>query len=233
MNDRLIWLLLTGVLGCGSPTKVRSPKDERPMPASPSSPPTTKVRPTIESQRAPFIEGCMKNIPVAEYCECGFVQFSTLFKDADLSKEIAPADPRMQELSNRTRSECSNKVPEATVKEHTMQSCVAGDVKKEPYCDCAWNVLRSKLSVGEIWAFQAPASPQWSEAKLRIPKSCKGKYPRDLAASEFLEACKKDGEKSEKQCLCVWKKVSKRFSIEEIVAGTADPSQLKDLDKCK
>jgi hypothetical protein len=202
------------------------------MVAAPSPAPA-QSRPSIESQRAPFLEGCMKNLPVAAYCECGFVQFAAVFKDADLSKEVPQADPRMQQLSDRMRSECSATVPEATVKDHTMESCIAGDATKTPYCDCAWTELRSKLPLAEIWAYQPPPTAQWLDAKKGIPKACKGKYPRELAANEFLDACKSDGAKTEKQCQCVWKKLSKRFSIEEIVVGAAELSQVKDLDKCK
>lgn len=222
--------------GCGSsataPAASVNPADASP-PANSTAASTVPKKSGVDSQREAFTKGCMENMQAPEYCDCGFTQFAQIFKDADFSEEPPKEDPRMVELAARIKGHCSDKFPEAKAKEHFLLGCVEDDAKKEPYCNCAWTELRNTLSVEDILTYEPPGSAKWSEAKKAIPKACKGKYPAELANSDYMNTCKKDSQSTDKQCQCRWKKLAKKFSIEEIVAGTAEPSQIPDLAKCK
>src|SRR5512140_281109 len=44
----------------------------------------TSTGPTMESQRGPFVQACMRRMPAQAYCSCAFDQFADVFKGADL-----------------------------------------------------------------------------------------------------------------------------------------------------
>jgi hypothetical protein len=231
MHSRFAWLFVVAATGCGSPAK---PPAAKPNTATAANKTTAAqvAKPSMESQRGAFIEGCMDKVQGNEYCDCGFAQFAEIFKDADLSKEIPEDDPRMGQLAVQMKEACSDKFPEPKAKEQFLKGCAEKQSNKDTYCNCAWTELRKTLSVGDILTFQ-PGNTKFMDAKKGIPRACKGKYPAELALSDFLNACKKDGQKTEKQCQCLWKKVTKKFSIEELVVGTGDVSKVAGLNACK
>ena len=227
-------LFVAVVTGCGSSAQQPVSSSSASTQTQPESATTapTKEKPTLESQRAPFIEGCMESIQSKDYCECGFGEFAILFKDADFSQEMPKDDPRMGQLAIKMKEKCSDKYPEPKAKEQFLQGCAENEAKKDPYCNCAWTELRKSLSVGDILTY-LPGNTKFAQAKQGIPAACKGKYPAELASNDFVAACQKDGKKTEKQCQCMWKKVNKKYTVEELVAGVGDPSKVPGLDQCK
>jgi hypothetical protein len=234
MLKGFVWLLVVATVGCSSSGQAppKAAPATAPTAAAPTPAPAAKQKSTLESQRAPFIDACMENLGSREYCDCGFLQFATVFKDADFEQEPPKDDPRMEQLSQKMREACSDKFPEAKAQDQFMQSCAGNEHKREPYCGCAWTELRKSLSVSDILNYP-PGDAKYVEAKKGIPKACKGKYPTDLASGEYLTACKNVGKKTEKQCQCMWKKVIKKFSVEELASGAGDPTKVPDLGKCK
>lgn len=235
MLSRLALPFLILATGCGS-TAMKAPTNASTATVAPSTKPTqsrdASSRSNVESQRAAFIEDCMRSSQAEDYCACGFAQVAEVFKDVDFSQDLPKDDPRMAEAAARMKASCSDKFPEEKAREKFLLGCVENDPKREPYCTCAWSELRNTLSVGDILTHDPPGSAKWSDAKKGIPKACKGKYPADVASNDFMSDCKRNPQHTDKQCQCRWKKLTRKFSIEDLVAGTADPSQVKDLDKC-
>ncbi len=227
------WLLVVIVAGCGTtkPANVLPPASA-PATSQHAPAPPAKDKPTLQSQRGPFVDACMQSIGSREYCECGFVQFEGLYKDVDFEKEPPKDDPRMGQLAIKMKEACSDKFPEPKAQEQFMQSCTENEPKRDPYCNCAWTELRKSLSVSDILNYP-PGDAKYVEAKKGIPKACKGKYPIDLASSEYLEACKAGSQRTDKQCQCMWKKITKKLSVEQLVAGPSEITKVSDLDKCK
>jgi hypothetical protein len=185
----------------------------------------------MDSQRDPFMNGCMKKVNAPDYCSCGFDQFREIFKDADLGQSLADTDPRFVALKERTQSQCASKLPEDQVKGSFMDSCIGDDKRKAPYCKCAWPALRKTLAVADfIGDFQGP---RIDDAKKAMVLTCKGKFPAEVAKADFFTGCSKGDASRGKVCECLWKKVRAKFSVEEIVSGTADVKSTPGLDQCK
>jgi len=201
--------------------------------ASSDAPPVggAAPKPTMESQRDPFMNGCMKKVNAPDYCACGFDQFKEIFKDADLGQSLADTDPRFVALKERTQSQCASKLPEDQVKGSFLDSCIGDDQRKAPYCKCAWPALRKTLAVADfVGDFQGP---RIDDAKKSMVVACKGKFPADVAKTDFFTGCSKGDASRNKVCECLWKKVRGKFSVEEIVSGTADVKSTPGLDQCK
>ncbi len=186
---------------------------------------------SVDSQREPFMAGCMKRVPSPDYCQCGFEQFRALFKDADMSKDTPDTDPRFAQLQQQTMTACGSKLPEDLVKTSFMTGCTGSEPKKAAYCSCAYPALRKTLStVDFIGDFQGP---RFDDAKKAMVKACKGKFPTAVAQAEFMGACTKDDPSNKKRCACVWTKVKAKYSTEEIAAGMADVASTPGVDTCK
>lgn len=186
---------------------------------------------TVDSQREPFMQGCMKRVPSPDYCQCGFEQFRALFKDADMSKDTPDNDPRFAQLQQQTMTACASKLPEDTVKASFMSGCAGSEPKKAAYCSCAYPALRKTLSIVDfIGDFQGP---RFDDAKKAMVKTCKGKFPTAVAQAEFMSACTKDDPSTKPRCACVWKKIKAKYSTEEIAAGMADVASTPGVDTCK
>jgi hypothetical protein len=230
MNNRIVWLLMMlATTACSSspPPPAATSANAEPKSHEPAKDDGT----TAESQREHFIERCLTNDAMKDYCECAFTQFVDVFRGVDLSKEVSDDDIRLARLGTQTKEKCADKIPESVAKEQFVGACTSKEPKKEPYCSCSWGELRKSLSVAEIIGLQ-PEDAKWLEAKKQLPKGCKGKYPAELAANEFIGACmQKDA--TEARCQCLWKKVSKAMTIEEIAAETRDVSEVPGLDTCK
>jgi hypothetical protein len=186
---------------------------------------------TVDSQREPFMQGCMKRVPSPDYCQCGFEQFRALFKDSDMSKDTPDNDPRFAQLQQQTMTACASKLPEDTVKASFMSGCTGSEPKKAAYCSCAYPALRKTLSIVDfIGDFQGP---RFDDAKKAMVKTCKGKFPTAVAQAEFMGACTKDDPSTKNRCACVWKKIKAKYSTEEIAAGMADVASTPGVDTCK
>jgi hypothetical protein len=184
----------------------------------------------MDSQREGFIHGCLKKVPAPDYCQCGFEQFAQIFKDADLSANIPQGDPRFAQLQQQTMTLCGSKLPEPTVKDSFLQGCVGGDTRKNTYCQCAWPVMRKTLSLADfLGEFQGD---RFVDAERAVTKACRGKFPVEVAKSEFVGACTKGDPTSTKTCTCLWDKVRAKFSTEEIAAGLADLKLVTGLEAC-
>jgi hypothetical protein len=186
-------------------------------------------KPSIESQREPFVQACMRRMPAQAYCSCAFDQFADVFKDADLTQK--PTDAQMESLKQKTVSNCAPKLTEADVKPSFTTACVGDNPKKQAFCDCEWGALRSKLQLADFVSdFEGP---KFDEAKKNVATTCKGKLPEDIAKSEFLTGCNKgSGTEHQKACECMWKKLRTKSSVEEIAAGAVDIKKA-GLESCK
>jgi hypothetical protein len=186
---------------------------------------------TVASQREPFMQVCMKKLPAPDYCECAWEQFKTLFKDADMSKETPDTDPRFAQLQQQTTTACASKLPEDTVKSVFLSGCTGSEPKKAGYCACAWPALRKTLSIVDMNSdFEGP---RFDDAKKGLAKACKGKYPAAVAKAEFVGACTKGDASVTARCACIWGKIRAKYSVEEYIAGMADPKATPGLDSCK
>lgn len=185
----------------------------------------------MESQREPFIQGCVRKAKAPEYCACAFEQFRAVFEGADLNKPLPEGDPRLQTLQKKTISECSSTIDEGQVRTNFVEQCVEGESKKEAYCECAWASLRKDLELGELLG--NAESLRFYAAKKQMTVTCKGKFPVDVAKREFMQGCVEEPGASEKMCGCLWTKVIARFAAEEIAAGTADLKNMPELAKCR
>ncbi len=189
------------------------------------------AKPAMESQREPFMQGCLKKVQAPDYCECGFQQFADIFKDADLSKPIPDDDPRFAKLQSSTMAACGGKLPEGTVKDGFMKGCVGDESRKNAYCECAWPALRKSLSLADFLGnFEGQ---RFEDAKKAMVKACKGKFPTPVAKGEFMTACTKGDASATKACECVWGKVRAKYSTEEIASGMADVRATPGVDTCK
>lgn len=189
------------------------------------------AKPSMDSQREPFMAGCMKKVQAPDYCECGWDQFRQIFKDVDLSRDLSDDDPHFVALHDKTTSICAAKLPEDLVKDGFTSGCVGGEKRKAAYCACAWPALRKKLSLVDfIGDFQGP---RFQEAKASMVAACKGKFPAELAKSDFIAACSKDDPSAKGKCACVWGKIRAKYSTEEVAAGMADLATVPGLDTCK
>jgi hypothetical protein len=189
------------------------------------------AKPTMDSQREPFMQGCMKKVNAPDYCECGWEQFRDVFKDADLSQSLPPGDPRLSTLQQRTIAACGGKLPEEQIQASFITSCVGGDTRKEAYCRCAWPALRKTLSpVDFIGDFQGP---RFDEAKRSMAAACHGKFPADVAKADFIKDCTGGDAVRSSRCECAWTKLHARYSIEAIVSGAIDLDAVPGLKACK
>ena len=172
----------------------------------------------------------MQKAHAEEYCACAFEQFRLVFHDADLTRPLAEDDPRLSALQKKTVNACASKITEEDVERNFLEGCVDGEPKKRPYCQCAWPALRKNLALDEFLG--EGESLRFFAAKKRMVIECKGKFPVELAKSDFLLGCTKDKDSSDETCSCLWRKVSSRFAAEEIAAGTADLSEVPGLSQC-
>jgi hypothetical protein len=214
-----------------SPRPAAAPgKDSSPPPPTSEAKPTAQTE-TIDSQREPFLQACMAKAHLADYCECAFDQFRQVFKDADLTKPLQPGDPRLKTVQDKTIASCAAKLNEEQVKANFLDGCVGGDQRKAKYCNCAWPALRERLTVADF--IGDGESPRLLDAKKAMVIACKGKFPAELAKSEFMSGCSKDHPELEKTCSCIWKKLKAKVSSEELAAGTVDINSIPGLDECK
>lgn len=186
-------------------------------------------KPSIESQREPFVQACMRRMPAQAYCTCAFDQFADVFKDADLTQK--PSDAQMESLKQKTVTNCAPKLTEADVKPSFTAACVGDNPKKQTFCECEWGALRAKLQLADfVSEFEGP---KFDDAKKNVATTCKGKLPEDIAKTEFLAGCNKGtGTEHQKACDCMWKKLRTKSSVEEIAAGAVDIKKA-GLESCK
>jgi hypothetical protein len=225
------------VFGCGGPaapaaTAPAASAEAKPADAPATAEPAPSTAGSIEDLHGSFVKSCMSKSQSKDYCECAFEQFKVVFKDADLSKDLASDDPRMGELKKKTLSACASKLTEAEVKETFVLACVEGDKRKESYCTCAWGSLRKKIPYQEFVGMDGD-NPHFKEQSKVMVVECKGKYPAEVAKFDFMQACTHGESPRESSCACKWGKLTKQFSTEEIVAGTADIASVKGLGDCK
>jgi hypothetical protein len=184
----------------------------------------------MESQHKPFVEGCVQKAHSVEYCECGFRQFSDVFKDADLTQKLEPGDPRLKTLQEKTVANCGSLLSEDQVKKNFLDGCIAKDDRKNAYCNCSWQALRKHLAVTDFLG--DGEQPAFVDAKKKMVVTCKGKLPVEIPKTEFMTECVKGDATREKPCTCLWKKIKAKYSAEEIAAGTADVESVPGLTEC-
>lgn len=219
-----------GAQPAAAPNESAAPPSEQPAASAPAAETSAQAKPNIESQREPFIQGCMARTQAPDYCECGFQQFRDVFKDEDLSKPLEKNDPRLKSLQEKIVAGCASKLNEEQVQANFIKGCVDGDDRKSNYCKCAWPALRKQLSVPDFLG--DGETPRFAEAKKSMVVACKGKLPVDVAKEDFMTGCKKDRPELDKTCTCLWGKIKAKFSAEELAAGTADVNSVPGLKEC-
>ena len=176
------------------------------------------------------MQGCVGKAHLPDYCECAFDQFREVFKDVDLSKPLPEGDPHVKTLQDKTVAVCASKLNEEQVKSNYVEACQEGNKKKAKYCTCAFSALRKSLSLAD---FMGDAdTPRFIEAKKAMVVVCKGKYPAEVAKSEFVTECTKDKPEDRKMCDCLWKKIKAAMTLEELAAGTVDVKTVPGLAEC-
>jgi hypothetical protein len=187
--------------------------------------------PPLRAQREAFMQSCMPRALSPDYCECGFEQFRVIFKDVDLNHELPPDDPHLVRLKEQTLESCASKLREDQVQANFVKGCIDGDDRKRSYCSCAWPALRKSLAVSDFVLADLDG-PRFFDAKKSMVVACKGKFPPEVARSDFMTACTKD-ESTAKVCECLWKKLKAKFTMEELAAGTADVRTAPGLAECR
>jgi hypothetical protein len=183
-----------------------------------------------DAQREKFMQGCTAQVKAPDYCACGFDQFKEVFKDGPPPEGDA-AKERFAALGERTKTECSSKLPEDVMKSSFISACAEDDKRKNAYCECAWPALRKNLALSDFATdFQGP---RFDDAKKAMAKTCKGKFPVEVAKASFMQGCTKDDAGKAKSCECLWKKVHAKFSAEEVVAGLVSIDQVAGIAECK
>ncbi|HEY1958138.1 MAG TPA: hypothetical protein VGH28_21105 [Polyangiaceae bacterium] len=213
------------VAACGGsqtqPSTAGQETDAAAPPASASAAPVEDAgppKPTIESQREPFITTCMHKMTAQNYCSCAFDQFKDVFKDADLSQK--PSTEQLESLRKKTIDNCASKLTDAEVKPNFTTACVGAEPRKQAYCDCAWSALRKKLEPADFVSdFEGP---KFDDAKKSMVTVCKGKLPEQVAKEDFLGGCGKAPGQTTKTCECTWKKLRAHAGPEQIAAGLVD-----------
>lgn len=196
--------------------------------------PAAKAVPSIELHREPFMQLCTKKVPAPDYCDCAWSEFKSIFKAEDLAKELPTEDPRFAKLQDQTATNCGSKLPEATLRQVYIDGCSKNDKKRLPHCECEWTAMRKKLALADFVRLEAQAaSPRLMEARSAIPKECKGKLPKELVRTDFVAGCSQGDAGRTKVCECAWKKVSAKYSAEEIHVGIADLQKVPGLEECK
>jgi hypothetical protein len=182
----------------------------------------------MESQRDPFIQACMRQMPAQAYCACAFDQFKDVFKDSDLTQK--PTEAQMEALKQKTTGNCASKLTEADVKPVVMNQCLNNNTKKQGWCDCFWTTLHSKLQLADFVSdFEGQ---KFDDAKKAVATQCKGKISEDVVRAEFSASCNKGSTEHQKACDCMWKKLRAKSSAEEIEAGAVDIKKA-GLETCK
>ncbi len=205
-----------------------------PPPAAPeakATAPAEEPKPTIESQREPFLQACMAKARLPGYCECAFEQFRQVFKDADLSRPLEASDLRPKTVQEKTIALCASKLNEDQVRANFLEVCGGGNPGKAKYCNCAWSELLEHLTLGDF--IGNGETPRFAEAKKAMVLTCKGTLPVEVAKSDFMLGCTKDHPEREKICICLWKKVKAKVNPEELAAGTVDVQAIPGLAECK
>ncbi len=207
-----------------------------PLPPAPSASGTSSAssetpppKPTMESQRVPFMAGCVKQTHAQEYCACGFEQFADIFKDTDLSQR--PPPEKLELLKTRTVQACGSKLPEPVIKDNFLKGCAGDQTAKAPYCDCAWTNLRKKLQLVDfVGDFKGP---RFDDAKKSMVHACKGKLPEAIAKADFMGLCVQDKPDHKPTCECVWKAIRGKYTPEEITANLVSLDKVPAVQKCK
>ena len=185
-------------------------------------------KPSLESQRDPFVATCMRKMAAQNYCSCAFDQFKDVFKDADLSQK--PSNEQLATLRQKTIDNCASKLTDAEVKPNFVNACVGAEPRKQAFCDCEWTALRKKLQPPDfVSEFEGP---KFDDAKKAVVKECKGKLADPVAKADFMAGCEKGAPGQTKVCECAWKKVRAKASPEQIATGLVDIKSM-GLETCK
>ena len=225
-------LTLLGVLGCaGSPAQNPNQPPPATRPGETEASSDAASNPPLRAQREAFMQSCMPRALSPDYCECGFEQFRAIFKDVNLDQELPPDDPHLTRLKDQTLEMCASKLREDQVQANFVKGCIDGDDRKKSYCSCAWPALRKSLAVSDFVLADLDG-PRFFDAKKSMVVACKGKFPAEVARSDFMTACTKD-QSTAKVCDCLWKKLKAKFTMEELAAGTADVRTAPGLAECR
>jgi hypothetical protein len=228
---RLLPMVLVA-LGCGggTPTPTTSSSSSPDAAMATTSEPVDAGPPheSIESKRDIVVQQCLTKLNAPAYCNCAFDQFADVFKDADLS--VPPTETQLTTVRQRTTTTCTPKLTDEAVKQAFTATCVTGDTRKAPYCDCLWPSLRKTLGLVDfIGDFEGQ---RFDDAKKAAAVACKGKLPEEVAKTEFIGGCTKAAPAQDKACECVWKKLRTKATVEEIVGGVVD-MKTAGLEVCK
>ena len=184
----------------------------------------------MESQREPFMASCMKKVQAPDYCSCGWDQFTDVFKGADLNHSSRPTIRASRRSSRRRSPSAGRSFRRTRIKASFLATCQGDEPRKAAYCNCAWPALRKTLAPSDfLGSFQGQ---RFDEAKKVMVTACKGKFPAELAKSDFMKECTRGDSGASSRCECAWTKMRAKYPVEAIVSGTADISTV-GLKDCK
>jgi hypothetical protein len=189
-----------------------------------SAPPAKEARPSqdrtaaIERKHGEFKNGCMTEAGAEDYCECLWAALREHVTDEEIASDKIEGDEaaRDREINEAGTRKCSEKIPEALLRDRAVSSCMNDDPSLGPFCTCFWSDLVKSLSRAQLTDPEAPQSPATLTAQRQAAKRCSDKVPGDLLKKGFLESCTK--QPSYKPfCECTWKAMSRKLSMGEII----------------
>jgi len=232
-----LWLALASLLsacagGAPEPKSSAQAEPEAKPDAPEQKPPADADSATRDKQKQSFMAGCEKSPDQHEFCACSFDETSKLLTPEELASENLPPS-RMMELRRSIKAACSDKIPEASVRDGFVQGCMSHGPSFAGFCDCTWTELRKSASVKDIVQLQVSDDPRVTSAA----KACMTKFPQKKLEADlktaFLQGCtKKAG--AEKFCDCAWTAWRGAMSPAEMVmAGTDSDKARTALEQVK
>lgn len=136
---------------------------------------------------------------------------------ADGAAKQEPADDAHKGAEGAEKTSDKPAAPGKPIAEHEkdfMSGCAKSPDFK-PYCDCAWGVFASVISVAEMDRNEV-SETKLATVEKKTTEVCIDKIPESMVREGFMKGCSKDKPAFKDYCECYWPELRKRFSIGEI-----------------
>ncbi len=219
-------LALLTILGCAGGNAAKPDAHTGGEEGTPSEPPKKSGAPDVEASHRRFVTGCATTPDLGAYCECAWGAMAKMFTPEELANDEKPSEETMAKIKAGVSKACSDKMPEATLREGFVNGCKKGDPQQlESYCVCMYTELRKVLSPAEFE--QQEITPKLNGAIRTGAKACSSKLSATSMRAGFLKECtQKPGRDA--FCACAWKSISTRASLGEI-QSTGDSPEMKPI----
>jgi hypothetical protein len=136
------------------------------------------------------------------------------------STGASPSSPGApsSESAGTTEGAAGKDSGDATLAQHReafMAPCGKAFPTAPDYCQCSWDLLLSIFGEKEL-AADKPDPAKLAEYKQKLPATCGGKIPEQVAHDKFMEGCGKTSELSP-YCECSWTELRKTLSVGDFV----------------